>query len=422
MTVAAGERSAERELAASIEAGDARCTVVGLGYIGSALAATLLDAGFQLRGYDRSDAAAARFAAAESSRPALLSVGTSDEAIADADVVHVAVPVPCAEKANLEPLAAVAHSLRERATRPRLVVLHSTVPPGTTRWFAEECAGQGPKYVAHCPERLQPGSATWTIANTPHVVAGIDGVSARLALTMLRRICADVRPAPAPEVTELAKLMENAFIAVGVALAGEVASMAHALGVSGTDVAEAAATKPFSYHGFLPGPGVGGHCIPNDLAMLALTRNRIGLSAPLLDATDPSLARLPALTVARLRAAMEAAGRDLCGARVLLVGLGYKVGSSDLTNTPACQVTRLLRRLGATPMYLDTVVPMFVVDGLAVKGVDPVDLEGGCFDAALVLSGDPRAGGNLLSQATDVIIDAGGGRAMGGLPHTAERL
>ena len=419
---------AATELEAAIGSHRARCAVIGLGYIGSALARALLDAGFEVRGYDRSDEALARFNTGVGVRRLRgISASTRDDILAGAEVVHVAVSVPCdpARAPDLDALRAAATSIRRHAAPTRLVILHSTVSPGTTRWFGAECSHDSDgaeTFVAHCPERLQPGNPAWTIANTPHVVAGVDPVACRLAAQTMRHLSGELFTASAPEVTELAKLMENAFIAVGVALAGEMAELAHAVGVSGTEVAEAAASKPFAYHGFFPGPGVGGHCIPNDLAMMAELRGRLGVDAPVLTATDRSLDRLPALTVGRLRSVMIGRGRELSGASILLVGVGYKPGSSDLTNTPAREVVRLLRDLGATPLFVDSGVHEFEVDGLPVERVSVEHCGGSRFAAALVLAGDPELAPESLFQATDVVVNAGGGRAMGPLPSAADQL
>jgi UDP-N-acetyl-D-glucosamine dehydrogenase len=419
---------AEKELEAAIDTRRARCAVIGLGYIGSAVACALLDAGFEVLGYDRSHEAVARFeTGAGVERSAGMSASTRDDILAGAEVVHVAVSIPCdrSRAPDLDALRAAAASVRRHAAPTRLVILHSTVPPGTTRWFAAECSDDSDgnvTFVAHCPERLQPGNPAWTIATTPHVVAGVDSASCRLAAQTLHHLSEDPLTASAPEVTELAKLMENAFIAVGVALAGEVAELAHAVGVSGTEVAEAAASKPFAYHGFFPGPGVGGHCIPNDLAMLAELRARLALDAPVLTATDRSLGRLPALTVGRLRAVMTGRGRELSGGSILLVGLGYKPGSSDLTNTAAREVVRLLRDLGATPFYVDSGVHEFEVDGMAVERVTVESFGGSRFAAALVLAGDRELAPESLLLATDIVVDAGGGRGMGPLPGAVDHL
>ena len=423
-----GRSVAQADLEAAIDTRRARCAVIGLGYIGSAVACALLDAGFEVRGYDRSHQAVARLdTGAGVRRLRGVSASTRDDILAGAEIVHVAVSVPCdrSRAPDLEALRAAAASLRQHAATTRLVILHSTVPPGTTRWFAAECSDESDgavTFVAHCPERLQPGNPAWTIANTPHVVAGVDSASSRLAAQTLQHLSAELLIASAPEVTELAKLMENAFIAVGVALAGEVAELAHAVGVSGTEVAEAAASKPFAYYGFFPGPGVGGHCIPNDLAMLAELRGRLALDAPVLTAADRSLGHLPALAVGRLRSVMTERGRELSGASILLVGLGYKPGSSDLTNTPAREVVRLLRDLGATPLYVDSGVHEFEVDGVPVERVTVEDFGGSRFAAALVLAGDRELASESLFLATDVVVDAGGGRGMGPLPGAADHL
>lgn len=415
----------ERELVDAIEAGLARCCVVGLGHIGASLAHALLAAGFDVRAYDCSAEAVDRFERQTAAQPHLLSVGASDEALADAQVIHVAVNVRCLDRASadLGPLRRLVQSLRRWSSYPRLVILHSTVPPGTTRWFAAEIGRATSTFVAHAPERLQPGTARWTIANTPHIVAGVDASSTRLARRMLRHITAEVSSASAPEVTELAKLMENTFIAVGVALAGEFGRIANAIGVSGTEVAEAAATKPFSYHAFFPGLGVGGHCIPNDLTMLAQLQSELEMTTPLLAATKPSLAQLPELIVARLQQCLQGSDLQLKKASVLLVGLGYKVGSSDTTNTPVRGLIRRLRHLGATAAYFDDGVAAFDVDGISVPRTSLEHLKpDDRFDAAVILSGAPGVAAETLLEAADVVLDASGGRALEPLPQTVVRL
>jgi UDP-N-acetyl-D-glucosamine dehydrogenase len=401
----------------AVRAGTARCAVVGLGYVGTAVARALVDGGFPVRGFDRSPQAVARFGDAFADRNGRVRALADPAVLAGADVVHVTVPVECVgrERPDLGALRTVAHELRRYSRPARLTVLHSTVPPGTTRWFARQLAngrGAGRDFVAHCPERLQPGNTAWTVANIPHAVAGVDDESTHLALALLERIVAEVAPAPAPEVTELAKLMENAFIAVGVALAGDITRLAHAVGAAGTDVARAAATKPFAYHPFVPGPGIGGHCLPNDLAMLAAIHREHGITSPLLDGACEVLAELPEVTIRRLRTALTQAGCRLPGAGVLLVGLGFKVGSSDLTNTPARELVRLLHAQHARPSYLDREVRSFSVDGVDVPAVEPEDVTAARFDAAILLAGDSRIAGEQLARAARIVVDASGGRAL----------
>ena len=146
------------------------------------------------------------------------------------------------------------------------------------------------------------------------------------------------------------------------------------------------------------------------------------IDAPLLEATEQSLRHLSEFLVTRLVASLEAAGRDVTGAQILLVGVGYKVGSSDLTNTPAREIVRLLRRLGATPVYVDGGAPEFAVDGVAVERAEPGQLESGGFAAALILSGDCRLSGSALRRVTGVVFDASGGRALDGLPDDISQI
>jgi nucleotide sugar dehydrogenase len=256
----------------------------------------------------------------------------------------------------------------------------------------------------------------------PRLVGGIDADSARLAASFLRRLCDDVFPVSSPEVSELSKLLENAFISVGVALVGEATGIARALGISGREVTEAAATKPFGYHAFHPGPGVGGHCLPNDLDTMASCARELGCDAALLDAASAVVARMPVAVVDELEAILRQSGRALHGARVLVVGAGFKIGTEDTTASPAREVIRQLRRRGAASFYTDSLVDSFCVDDQAVARVDAKALDHERFTAALVLSGDRALRAESLMRAADVVLDAGGGQAIpGGLPG-AHRL
>jgi UDP-N-acetyl-D-glucosamine dehydrogenase len=324
---------------------------------------------------------------------------------------------------DLEPLDAVAREVGRPRDRPRLIVLVSTLPPGTTRQFAARVGPSDHVFVAHAPERLQVDDPVWTVARIPHLVGGVDPAATRLATRFVSSFSESAQPLTSPEVAELAKLLENSFNAVGIALIGELTPLAHALGIEMAEVAAAAATKPFGYRAFHPGPGVGGHCIPNDLHMLRAAGRSAHVPTALLDATAHITRDLPAATVDRLSALVAARGRELAGAEVLLVGLGFKIGTADTTETPARDVARELRRRGAVPLAVDSRCDGLLVDGAPLGRVDHRELGAGrVYDAAIVLAGDPGIAGEALVRSARVVLDAGGGRTLAGALDAVHRL
>ena len=416
-------------LEAAIHSRGVSVVVIGLGYIGSTAMQSLIEGGFEAHGYDRDSGAVERFrAVGEQIAPGgRWSVGSDESVLANADVVIVAVRalVKLDWSVDLEPLRSVARALLHHPRDPRLVVILSTLPPTTTRRFATEWLSVGPDsglFVAHAPERLQAGNTRWTFRNTPHLVAGMDPPATALAAALIGTFCDQVVPASAPEVTELSKLVENAFMAVGISFIGEVSRLSHALGLSAEEVARAAATKPFGYFGFLPGPGIGGHCIPNDLQILRRVIRDTGLDAPLLDGASATSLDMPRLVVDHLGSLLAERGGALAGSRVLLVGVGFKIGSPDTTDTPARDVVRCLRQQDAVPYYLDEGVPRFLVDGEEVPRVPAAALAVERFEGGLVHSGDWVATGAMLRSSVRVLLDAGGGRIVPGGLADAHRL
>ena len=353
------------------------------------------------------------------------STGTDESVLARADVVVISVRAMVRQdwSINLEAMRRTANGLKNHPRAERLVIIDSTLPPGTTRTFAEEWLGVTPDsgvFVVHAPERIQAGNEKWNFSNTPHLVGGMDATATGLADRFLSAFCSSVVPCSSPEVTELSKLLENAFMAMGIGFIGEMTRLSHALGVSAEEVAHAAATKPFGYYAFYPGPGIGGHCIPNDLQILRRAIRDLGLDAPLLDGTSAAAADLPRTVVDYLGYLLREHGHAFAGLRVLVVGVGFKVGSPDTTDTPARDVIRYLRQIDAIPVYLDSGVPRFIVDGEPVERIDVEDLRPGQFEAGIIHSGDAQLTGGQLTAAVKILLDAGGGRLIrGGVPGAA---
>ncbi len=428
-TATSRRRSAERRLLRAIENRTARGAVLGLGFVGSTLMDALRAAGYEVHGYDRSEAAAnayrerSRVGGVAGGKP--WSAGSDEAALAEADVVVVAVRVAVGDDGSieLEPLRSAAVSIRSLPRDQRLVLLESTVPPGVTREFAgwlESAAGE--VFVAHGPERLSVGHDWRALREMPHLVGGVDPEATALAARLLSDLCEVVVPVSRPEVSELSKLLENAFLTVGIGLVGEITRMAHALDVSAREVTEAAATKPAGYYAFHPGPGVGGHCLRNDLEMLRHAARRLGWEPSLIEGTAAVTAAHPRVVVDRLAALLSRVGGDLTGSRILLVGMGFKVGTADTSASPAHDVVRLLRSRGAVPVYLDSRVVAVDVDGQAVPRVSNADLGPGRYAAVVVLAGDARLSAQELRELGCLVLDTGGGRILAGAAEAFTQL
>jgi UDP-N-acetyl-D-glucosamine dehydrogenase len=216
-----------------------------------------------------------------------------------------------------------------------------------------------------------------------------------------------------PEVAELSKLLENTFLTTGIALMAEVTRIAHALGIEAHEVAMAAQTKPRGYYPFVPGVGVGGHCLPNDLRLLRGTAQSLGLGAAFLNGVEWSTSQMAETTVRRLETLMQARGATLGDSLVWLIGVGFKNGSPDTTCTPATEVVRILRNRGARVVYSDSQVAEFMVDSVPVTRIFPGVPPAGAA-AALILSGDREIDLEVLASMVPIVLDAGGAQVMNG--------
>ncbi|MEU8351822.1 MULTISPECIES: nucleotide sugar dehydrogenase [Streptomyces] len=364
--------------------------VVGLGYVGLPTALSLVGAGATVLGVDSSarrlrDIRAgsvdllpsqhAALACAENGRDLRL---TSDSrALADADAVVVCVPTPvtAGREPDLRPLRAACASVVGHAVKGQLIVLTSTSHVGTTRELlvrplaARGLAAEHEVLVAFAPERIDPGNERHVPRRTPRVVGGAGPLSARAAAFLLAPTASRLHTVPDPETAEMAKLWENVFRAVNIALANELADACLDFGLPPRQVIEAAATKPYGFMPFYPGPGAGGHCIPCDPYYLLGKLRPGGAGAPVISAAMDALRDRPGRIAEMAAGELRRAGLPVAGARVLVLGVAYKGGVSDVRESPALRLLALLAGRGADVAYSDPHVPRLAVGGEVLLSV-----------------------------------------------------
>ncbi|MFH9292262.1 nucleotide sugar dehydrogenase [Streptomyces sp. NPDC017520] len=403
--------------------------VVGLGYVGLPTALALRATGSHVIGIDIS---AARLSDIRSRRVDLLpdqlrllaeageDTGfrlTDDVAAmgaADAVILCVPTPVDRDQVPDLRMLSAACAAAVRHSVAGQLLILTSTSYVGTTRdLLIEPLRARGldagtEVFVAFAPERIDPGNAAHGQERTPRVVGGEGPLSTERAVALLSRTAPSVHCLDSPEAAEMTKLWENTFRAVNIALANELSDNCRVLGLDPRPVIEAAATKPFGFMPFYPGPGVGGHCIPCDPHYLLWQLRARNARSPLVDAAMQAIAQRPRVVVRQVLERLATGGVPCTGAKILIVGIAYKEGVADLRGSPALEVHGQLASAGARVGYLDPLVPVARLGGTLVAGVtDP-----GAVDWDLVVIHTLHPGTDLGWLRPDTpVLDVGHRRA-----------
>src|SRR6202046_2571927 len=362
--------------------------VIGLGYVGLPLAVQAARAGFRVTGYDtRAEIASGLMAGhshvddvTDAEVAAMLGRGflaTTDEAAAgQPDVIVICVPTPLsvADGPDLSAVRAAAATAGRLLRSGTLVSLESTTYPGTTeevvRPVLEKASGLSAGIgfsLAFSPERIDPGNPDYGFANTPKIVGGVTPACADAAAAFYGRICDQVVRAKSAREAEMAKLLENTYRHVNIALVNEMAIFCHELGVDLWDAIRCAATKPFGFQPFYPGPGVGGHCIPIDPNYLGYKVRTLGYPFRFVELAQEINARMPAYVVDRAVELLNLAGKPLTGSHILLLGVTYKKDVADQRESPVKVIAAKLRSRGADLCYHDPHVAAWAVSGAPVR-------------------------------------------------------
>ena len=350
-----------------------KIAIIGQGYVGRSIAVAAVGAGHSVVGFD-TDASVISSLQIKGDFQ-----GTTDASlIGSADVVVIAVPTPLdsARKPDLSAVKAACTTIIENVKKPVLVINESTSYPGTLRneiaAVIESASGLGHMYAAS-PERVDPGNEKWVQKNTPRLLAGLTPEATALASKFYSSFCDQIVEVSSPEVAEAAKLFENTFRQVNIALVNEFAQISNALDIPTQEVLDAAATKPFGFMSFKPGPGVGGHCIPVDPSYLAHVAESAGVPATFIRYANEVNLAMPAYVVSRVAGDVG----SLKGRKVVVVGVAYKANVKDTREAPAALVISELQKLGADVSWHDPVVGTW-------NGQSSADLSG--FDVAIVLT------------------------------------
>ena len=418
-----------KTLADKIADRSCRYGVMGLGYVGLPLAVAFAQRGVRVLGFETDAAKAAAIRAGRSyvgdvpaaDVAAAFKAGTLDATtdfarLAEVDVISICVPTPLSKSRDpdVSYVAAATQSVVESLRPGQLIVLESTTYPGMTEEFLRPPIEKGglvvgrDVFLAFSPERVDPGNPKFGVKNTPKVVGGVEPVSTRLAADFYRIAIDRVVEVSSAAAAEMAKLLENTFRSVNIALVNEVAIMCDRLGLDVNEVVSAAATKPFGFMAFRPGPGTGGHCIPLDPLYLSWKLRTLEYRARFVELADDVNHGMPRYVVERVAKALNDRKKSLRGSRVLVLGVAYKPDVGDTRESPSLEVIRHLLAGGAEVDYADPHVPSVVV---ADRPMLAVALDGDAlasYDAVVVATNHAAFPWDRIAAEADLIVDARG--------------
>jgi UDP-N-acetyl-D-glucosamine dehydrogenase len=405
----------------------ARVAIVGLGYVGLPLALEFAKSGFSVIGYDVSDRVVKGLMAGRSHiqdipdselGPLVASrhfrATTDENALAEADAVLIAVPTPLVKTRDpdMRYVIAAVDAIARQCHPGMLIVLESTTYPGTTRELLqpklEECGLVIGKnvFLAFSPERVDPGNQRYNIKNTPKVVGGITPACTHVASALYGACIDTIVPVATPEAAELVKLLENTFRSVNIGLVNEMAIMCDKLGVDVWEVIDAAATKPFGFMKFTPGPGIGGHCIPLDPHYLSWKMRTLNYKTRFIDLASEINSNMPDYVVEKVASALNDARKPVSGSGVLVLGVAYKKNIDDVRESPALDVIRLLQARGAEVSFHDPYVSSLHEEGIERAGVNLSRELLAAIDAVVVVTDHDNIDYQLVADSAPLVVDA----------------
>ena len=415
-----------KSLQEKLETRAARVSVIGLGYVGLSLAVELAKAGLTVRGVDLDLERVSLLNRGESYlvdvpaevlKPLVasgrLKGSTTFEEAAQADALIICVPTPLrkSKEPDISFILSAVESLLPHLRPGQLMVLESTTFPGTTEEVLQpKIEGNGlvigrDFFLAFSPERVDPGNKRFTTATIPKVVGGVTPACTKLAAALYRQVTQTVFEASNPRVAETAKLLENTFRSVNIALANELAFACRKIGVDPWEVIDAAATKPFGFMPFYPGPGIGGHCIPVDPLYLSWKVRLTGYEAQFIALADQINRAMPEHVVNLVGDALNDRSRAVKGASVLVLGVTYKADVNDVRESPAIEIIEMLAHKGAQVSYVDPFAPQLNVNGTKLTAVELTPETVASADCVLILTSHSAFDYAMISDRARLVVD-----------------
>jgi UDP-N-acetyl-D-glucosamine dehydrogenase len=419
--------SLKTRLIQKFEDRSARVGIVGIGYVGLPLAVVFAEAGFNVIGVDPAEEKVAAINRGESYildvdsarvralvDAGKLSASTDYSVLQDVDAVSICVPTPLRKTGDpdLSFIVSASNSLAPYLHKDMVVVLESSTYPGTTREMVlpalESVSGLtvcDDFFLAFSPERVDPGREDWTTINTPKVIGGITEDCGEVAAAWYDQALDTIVPVSTCEVAEMAKLLENTFRMINIGLVNELAIMCDRLQVDVWEVIDAAATKPFGFMKFTPGPGLGGHCIPIDPLYLSWKLKSLNYNARFIELASEINTNMPRYTLSKIQDALNLAKKPLNGSRVLILGIAYKPNIDDLRESPALDVIHLLQTKGAQVVYHDPYIPHLDHDNLRLDSVTDLMAEVQKADCVAIITNHADYDYPAILEAAQMLVD-----------------
>jgi UDP-N-acetyl-D-glucosamine dehydrogenase len=415
-----------QELIRKAERREALFGIVGLGYVGLPLAVELAKAGYRVLGFDISarvvdglnDGHSHVKDVSDEQLQEALSAGrfeaTTDMArLGEPDAISICVPTPLSKfkDPDVSYIVAATDAVKRALRRGQAIILESTTYPGTTREILQpalESTGLSigsDIFLAFSPERVDPGNPTWQTHNTPKVVGGITENCTRVAVALYQPAIETLVPVSTTEAAELVKLLENTFRSVNIGLVNEMAIVCDKLGVNVWEVIDAASTKPFGFMKFLPGPGLGGHCIPIDPHYLAWKMRGLNYKTRFIDLAGELNTEMPLFWVRKVAEALNQQGKAVKGATVLVLGVAYKRDIDDIRESPALDIIRLLEGQGARVAYSDPHVPCFSENGHEYRSAPLTQQSVAAADCVMIVTDHSDFDYPMVARSARLVVD-----------------
>ena len=415
------------DLTKRIEAKEAKVGIIGMGYVGLPLSVEFSKSGIQTFGIDLSaekvdsvnrgqsyigdvpDDELARLV-----KDGTLSATTDFSVLREIDCVCICVPTPLSKTKDpdISYIVSACDEIARYAHKDMLVVLESTTYPGSTeelilpRLKVNGAEAGKDFFLAFSPERVDPGNEHWTTRNTPKVIGGITPQCTAAAVALYKHAVDTVVPMSSPSAAEMVKLLENTFRTVNVGLVNEVALICDRLELNVWEIIEAAATKPFGFMQFFPGPGLGGHCLPIDPLYLSWKMRGMDYETRFIDLADKINSSMPHHVVQKVADALNESAKALNGSRVLILGAAYKADVDDVRESPAIHIIELLRRKGVNTVYNDPHVPRLQVEvGEDLDSVELTDTELASADCVVIVTGHSAYAWQQVVDNAGVVVD-----------------